>query len=238
MKLCHYCHTPFIEQVSWQLFIGLTESPLLCPLCEAKLEKITGEMCERCGRKYVDDPKIFHNKQKCNDCIKWEQDDHWSGLLTKNRSLFVYNDFLKEVMARFKYRGDVELGKIFAKPLQQLIKQFPQNAIIVPIPLSEKRRYERGFNQAEILAQFLGKPKNVLKRIGDEEKQSKKSRKQRLDKFKKNSFVLLETVNNFIENNDIIIVDDIYTTGVTIRNAAKILLENGAKSVSSITVAR
>lgn len=238
MKLCYYCHTPFMEQVSWQTVFGLSQANHLCPTCEKKLERITGEICKICGRPYTTDAKIFTQKQLCNDCIKWEENKEWKGLLAKNRSLYVYNEFLKQVIARFKYRGDAELVKIFSTPLKQLLKQFPKNAQIVPIPLSAERLYERGFNQAELLANLLGEVTLALKHVGDIEKQSKKSRKQRLDNFKKSSFVLCENVNKHIRNHDIIIVDDIYTTGVTIRHGARVLLENGAKSVSSITVAR
>lgn len=238
MNLCLYCHAPIEEHANWQMFFGWSSRPLLCEACGEKLVPITGEICRICGRPYAKNEQHFAQKNFCQDCARWENDPEWKNVLTKNRSLYVYNSFLKQLIARFKYRGDAELAKIFAAPLQNLAKQYPKNALIVPIPISQKRLYERGFNQAEILASFLGGAVNALQHIGSEDKQSKKSRKQRLDIFKKSSFVLCKNVNKQIENHDIIIVDDIYTTGATVRKAAKILIENGATSVASITIAR
>ena len=104
---------------------------------------------------------------------------------------------------------------------------------IVPIPLSPERLQERGFNQAEALIVEAGlQSANLLKRTHSE-KQSKKSRSDRI--HVPQVFSLEPTT---LEGKRILLVDDIYTTGSTLRHAAKILVENGAASVSSITIAR
>uniref|UniRef100_UPI0013D4F33D ComF family protein n=1 Tax=Peribacillus alkalitolerans TaxID=1550385 RepID=UPI0013D4F33D len=103
-------------------------------------------------------------------------------------------------------------------------------------PLSEERHYERGFNQAELLAIGLKKhTSNLLKRKNHEEKQSKKSRNDRLQK-KENPFEFVDEINAM--GKKFVLVDDVYTTGSTIRYAAMVLLEAGAREVSSITLAR
>jgi len=102
--------------------------------------------------------------------------------------------------------------------------------------LSQERLYERGFNQAEALILEAGfKSTTLLTRIHTE-KQSKKSRTDRIHlpqvfQFDSNRSIPLE-------GKDVLLVDDIYTTGSTLRHAAKILLEHGAKKVDSFTLAR
>lgn len=232
MNYCYYCHSLFFQSLSWSSFLGIESPALLCPNCSQKLEKIEGSRCDICSR------AISEEQKRCIDCQKWEEQPEWKNILVRNYSIYHYNDFLKELISRFKFRGDAALAKVFAKPMKKIYQQYFPHHLIVPIPLSKRRLYERGFNQAELLAKQIGEPLLVLRRTLDEEKQSKKSRKERLDLLKKNTFVIEWIVNKKIENHDIIIIDDIYTTGVTIRQAAKVLIAYGAKSVSSLTLGR
>ncbi|MFY2155821.1 ComF family protein [Cytobacillus firmus] len=104
---------------------------------------------------------------------------------------------------------------------------------LVPIPLSPERLYERGFNQSAALIREAGfTPKDLLQRIHSE-KQSKKSR---LDRIHQNQ--VFEPLNINIKNKIILLVDDIYTTGSTLYHAARVLKNGGAASVFSLTLAR
>jgi competence protein ComFC len=189
-----------------------------------------------CGRSFSLFPEQYRQGDCCYDCIRWEEDEEWAGVLQQNRSLYVYNDFLKEVIAKIKYRGDVELMKAFYPFGCSSLKNIYRSFLLVPIPLSEERHYERGFNQAEILAKGLNNNMSlVLIRKTHEEKQSKKNREDRIEK-KDNPF---EVINpETIKGKSITLVDDVYTTGSTLRYAAKVLLEAGANSISSITLGR
>ncbi|WP_311921608.1 ComF family protein [Heyndrickxia sporothermodurans] len=137
------------------------------------------------------------------------------------------------MLARFKYRGDYILAKIFSQKIQKELEKISYDAI-VPIPLSNERLLERGFNQSTALATEANiNVANLLTRVHTE-KQSKKSRQERIhlqQVFNRRDDVKLEGEN-------ILLIDDIYTTGSTLRHAAKILKEAGAKSVTSITIAR
>jgi competence protein ComFC len=155
-------------------------------------------------------------------------------VLQKNYSLYVYNDFMADAIARFKYRGDYAIAKIFSEKLKRIFQQVEYD-MLVPIPLSEERLYERGFNQAESLAKEAGAETfHLLNRIHSE-KQSKKSRQERI---RLPEVFHLSPSAPPIEGKRILLIDDVYTTGSTLRHAAFILLQAGAKSVQSVTLAR
>jgi competence protein ComFC len=227
---CLVCHEVIESLFGWIDLLSSAKRAFLCESCLAKLQKIVGEVCKICGRPFATLNTQFRSGDGCYDCLRWEEDPEFSGLLSKNFSFYQYNEFLKEVIAKFKYRGDYVLAKIFAEEIKSKIKEIKPD-YIMPIPLSEERLYERGFNQAEALIIETGfQPTNLLTRIHSE-KQSKKSRLERIHLSQ--VFLATKPVNG-----KIIIIDDIYTTGSTLRYAAKALKTAGAKQIFSITIAR
>ncbi|MBN3554203.1 ComF family protein [Fictibacillus nanhaiensis] len=236
MSYCLYCHESYTEAWSWEALIGLKQSLLLCHDCEGKLVRIKGEICRICSRDFSIFPEQYRQGDCCFDCIRWKEDETRTGVLQQNRSLYVYNDYMKELIAKLKYRGDVEIVKAFYPVLSSTFKMISRDAILVPIPLSDERHYERGFNQAELIAKGIKKPvEHLLKRKTHEEKQSKKTREERLSQ-KENPFEVIGSLK--VKDQKVILVDDVYTTGSTLRYAAKVLIEAGVKEVSSITLAR
>nr|WP_249310447.1 ComF family protein [Bacillus sp. FJAT-49736] len=225
------CSTYLVPTISWSIFTFTHEEKYLCRDCRKKLSVIKGEICIKCSRSLDKlDPEYVQNTT-CLDCIRWEEDLKWRGILEKNISIYNYNDFFKELLSQFKFRGDYVLAKVFAKDIRKTIQSIPHD-LIVPIPLSDERLLERGFCQAEALVMEAGlEPYHALSRIHTE-KQSKKSRQERI--HIENVFQAVEN----LENKSILLLDDIYTTGSTIRHAAKTLRQAGAKSVVSFTVAR
>lgn len=229
--ICVICLAPVIPEFNWTYLFSKAPECYLCGGCKEKLAVIKGETCRICGRSLQFLESAHVKEGMCYDCQKWEDEEEWKGILQSNQSLFLYNDFLKETIARFKYRGDYNIAAAF---VYFLPKDFGKNKVVMPIPLSDERLYERGFNQVEAVLFYAKVPYvNGLVRIHSE-KQSKKTRKQRLQignifKIEQKEAVIAQ---------DIILVDDIYTTGATLRNAAKVLKEAGAKSITSFTIAR
>lgn len=226
MPICLVCHSTIVSSQSWKDLLLLNEKKL-CYRCEKSLIKISGPICLVCGRP-------MDEEGTCSDCLTWETSDK-KEVLTKSRSAFQYNDGMKEMMNQFKFRGDIEVIQAFANEFKALYKkEFSICDYIVPIPLSMERLYERGFNQSELIAKLLDKPfKNFLVK-SHQEKQSKKGRTERLKE--RNSFSILDSKS--IKGKHILLVDDIYTTGTTIRNCAQLLMNAGAASCSSLTLAR
>lgn len=224
---CLWCMEEMTVNFSWSNFLSLVKPAALCEKCEENLSFLSGSRCEKCSKET--------KEPICADCMwwmNWKEDDP----LTKNISIFNYNSFMKDVIAKWKYRGDYVLGEIF-KPylssdsIMQLEHLQKEAKAVIPIPLSKERLYERGFNQAEQLAGYL--PFKIFDALGrkDNEKQSKKTRHARI--FRDNPFYIKQQLNE-----PVILVDDIYTTGATIRHAASLLKENGCPKVYSITIIR
>jgi len=232
---CLLCHQAFYEKTTWQFVLGLTTPANICELCSDKLAEIEGEICEKCGRSFAHLDSQYRTGNLCADCIRWQSRSR-NESLDKNRSVYLYNDFLEEIIAKWKYRGDAELTKLFLGRLQELAKQFQVDAT-VPIPLSAARIYERSFNQAQLLAEGLPYPiVKALQKPEESLKQSKKTRLERLEQ--KESFQIVAACLDEIQGKSVLLVDDIYTTGATLYGAAAILKANGAAKVFAITVAR
>jgi len=158
---------------------------------------------------------------------------------------------LATAIKRFKYGQEVEIGKhlgyflnffwggrVEILRLTDLTRwEELTNATIVPIPLASKRQRERGFNQAEILARYICEKNGNelfigLKRRDDRRHLAKLNKVNRADKIR-GSFYLDEKLET-----DVIIVDDIITTGATIEEAAQTLKASGAKKIYGLILAK
>lgn len=236
MSYCLICHQKIVAKTSWNSFLQLNnkDGPI-CSSCEQRLEKVSGELCSSCGRPLANLPSDFYQENLCRDCYKWNEHPYLSKVLVRNHSVYLYNDFMKETLARFKFRGDYILVHAFKNSFQTVYHQQDYSSyLIAPIPLSKERMYKRGFNQSEALAYLLDQPVYFLLERLHLEKQSKKSRAQRI--HSENIFSLKEA--DQIEGKKILLIDDIYTTGTTIRQAATVLMKAKAAAVSSLTLIR
>lgn len=162
----------------------------------------------------------------CADCKDWEK-----GIFHSNQSLYHYNEAMQALIARFKYRGDYALADIFAQDIRQAAKRMECD-LVCAVPLSASRLAERRFNQSEALIERAGLIHTVLLARHESEKQSKKSRAERI--HAKQTFYLAGDASG----KSVLMIDDIYTTGATMRLIAGALEKAGAVSVKSITIAR
>lgn len=231
---CVWCDTYFAA-MSWTTLFGLREAELLCEKCRQSLTIISGEICRVCGRMLEMTQAEYVDGNICVDCVRWQQDQNWKWPF-QNRSLYVYDEPMRQFISRYKFRGDAKLIEAIRVDWKRLWERekLPQT-LLVPIPLSDARMYERGFNQSLLLAElFEAELSDILTRPYHYEKQSQKSRKERLST--ETVFELKQGID--INGSTIIIIDDIYTTGMTVRQAARTLYEHGAHRVDSLTLAR
>ncbi|WP_407870123.1 ComF family protein [Paenibacillus sp. P36] len=166
---------------------------------------------------------------------------------------------MKELLARYKYRGDERLKAVIGQMLvhayhllQEEMREFdtdPGSAkrLITFVPVSERRLLERGFNQAEQMAIELGRKVGLpvlplLSRSKHTDKQSFKNRSERLDDlvhvFEINELLLKQLLGCQAASYVIYIVDDVYTTGSTMNQCARVLGESLPAKVFGITWAR
>ncbi|MFA9558917.1 phosphoribosyltransferase family protein [Evansella sp. AB-rgal1] len=234
---CLWCLEHFAVAFSWSWVVG-GGTGKLCNECNSKMEKITSVICKECGRPNIGNVKMTGEAQ-CSDCMRWSAIPPWSSQPFLHRALYIYNPFIQEFIARYKYRGDVELATLFVDDLVSLAREMGGFDIVTTIPLREKREWERGFNQADVLAGKFRMVEPLLNRVkNSEDKQSKRTREDRLAALS-GAFALREDVErSSLVGKRILLVDDIYTTGATLRSAGATLYSMGAKSVAAVSVAR
>ncbi|PRX38596.1 ComF family protein [Planifilum fimeticola] len=206
----------------------------LCAVCRRRLVRISPPLCRRCGK-----PLAGQGTVLCGDC------KGRVGHLDQNRSVVRYNEFAREIVALFKYRGRERL----ARPLGRMMAESAAGHDPLPdwitfVPLHPSRLKERGFNQAELLARIVSARLNrplipLLKRVRPTEPQSLRNRRERLVALR-GAFALAEDreVRTKIAGTRVLIVDDVYTTGSTLEECARILKEGEVKRVVSVTFAR
>ncbi|PXV90172.1 ComF family protein [Lachnotalea glycerini] len=202
----------------------------ICDTCKKSLPYIGEPMCKKCGK-----PLMLEEQEYCYDCSKKEH------LFNKGIALWVYDDRIKGSLYRFKYNNKREYAKVYANEIMhkygEKIMSWNVDAII-PVPLHKSKLRSRGYNQAEILAKelstYIGAPvyTNCVKRIRKTLPQKGLNNKQRINNLK-NAFKI---VNFDVKLNKVLLIDDIYTTGVTMDGVAEVLRETGVSDTYFVTV--
>ena len=171
----------------------------------------------------------------CPDCS--ERRSH----IVQGRSLWLHREPVAGALYRFKYRNRRQFGRTFARELaEQYTEQIDKWGIeeIIPIPLHTSRRKKRGFNQAEILAGELsaatGIPMStdVLFRIKKTSPQKSLGKRERQGNMK-GAFAVSKA---WKARKNVLLIDDIYTTGATIEKAAQMLKKAGTQNVYFLTI--
>jgi len=171
----------------------------------------------------------------CEDCRK---NRHF---FTKGRAALEYDALLRESIGRFKYGNRREYAEFYAWELisscSDAVERWKPDGII-PIPLHSSRRRQRGFNQAELVARYLGREWNIpvysrwllrTKKTKPQKELTDSQRKQNL----KNAFQLSQ---NDVRLKKVLLIDDIYTTGSTFDAVAELLLEKGVEKVYFLSI--
>lgn len=202
----------------------------ICPDCRKKIKYIREPRCLKCGKQLSDELQEY-----CRDCGEKMH------LFIQGRALYDYGT-VAGALYKFKYKGKKEYGEIFGEEmaffLGDYIRRIAPDAL-VPVPMYPAKERRRGYNQAQVLAESLGKHLNLpveaglVKRIRNTKALKALNPKERLNNLK-NAFNL---VGNGVKLNTIIIVDDIYTTGSTVDAVAEIFLKAGVKNIYFIALA-
>lgn len=194
--------------------------------CEGEIETSTNQyLCPKCMEKLP--------------IMTEEQLTHFSP--------FIYEEPIRSMILKLKYSSNGFIAKalapylaaVYLKRIQPILQQPP---IIIPVPLHRSRQNERGYNQSDVLAQevasylnlsvitdvLIRTHKTIIQKSMDAETRAKNMR----DAFSVN----LEKVSR-IQNQNILLLDDVYTTGATTSECAKTLQKYGVKAVTILTIA-
>ncbi len=225
--------------------------PPVCPLCEEGLmdgtlcadcrggilsKKIKGPICAVCGIPFIayGDVPETHKGRLCGGCITEKTP------FKEARSAFAYEGLVLEAVHRFKYGGRVALAGYLGR-LASEAAEFPARPhVVVPVPLHKDRLRKRGFNQSLLLAREVAKRLRApvdyvnLKRVRKTDPQINLRSREREENIK-GAFAVRD--DKAFSDKNVLLVDDVFTTGATIRECAKALKYAGAE-VYVLTLAR
>lgn len=217
--------------------------PQVCPFCERIMDYKKGLVCTsciqvlpfietRCGKC---GKSISEQDEICDDCRKTKH------AFEEGRAVFKYEGTIAQSLLNYKYNGRRSYGTVYAMWIEKCLGDWIRSVnpdVIIPVPIHKKRLRERTYNQAEIIGKELAKrlalpfDANYVYRKKNTSPQKKLSALERMRNMQ-DAFVIKDSN---LKNKTILIVDDIYTTGLTMDAMAGVLMNAGAKKVFFVTV--
>lgn len=199
----------------------------VCRDCWGSIQWISEPKCEICGQPIEDDT--------CH-CIT--ENNYFDRVV----SVMVYAGLARCLILKFKDQEATIYAPIFARWLNRIIQEFSDEIdLLIPVPISWKRRLMRRYNQTELLCTELQKisgliyEPRILEKIKETATQKSLDRERRLRNLE-NSFSLNKKFS--VKEKNILLIDDVITTGATANACAKLLKSAGAKKVYIATLAR
>lgn len=193
---------------------------------------------------------INYNEVICKECLKNIKRKVYIKEIKINEektvqvvSPFIYEKEIRKAICAFKFNGKVELSENLAESMALSIKEkFNVSEIdfITSVPMTEKSYQKRGYNQAEILARHVAKKLDlpyieVLCKIKENKKQHTLSMNDRKENIR-GVYSIID--KNLVKGKNILICDDIVTTGSTLAECMKLLLNSGTNNIHGATIAK
>lgn len=219
---CLKCHTM------------ISQAHRLCHTCWQQLTFISDPRCKYCGWPLPYTDTVL----TCLDCQQRPP------VYNQSLSVFHYDGVIRDLIIRFKHNDATYLAPALAWWLATATKGILNKAdYLIPVPLHRWRLLKRCYNQATLLAHNLtklsGKPtlKNVLRRQTNTSPQYHKTRQQRNQNVQ-GAFIVPFHKSRQISNKTIVLIDDVWTTGATIKACCRALKKAGVKEIIVLTLAR
>jgi ComF family protein len=204
---------------------------------------MAGGLCSICGERLTGAYGLFiEGELRCSLCRRFEPP------YIKAAAYGSYESGLRELIHLLKYDGIRPAANVLGRMLSDAIVPLqpffaPGQVLIVPVPLHSRKRRQRGFNQAELIARAAVKRQPpgrfevspVLDRIRETQSQIGLSRHDRRENLR-GAFAV--TTPEVIRGREALLVDDVFTTGTTVSECARVLRRAGAAKVYVATVAR
>lgn len=205
----------------------------LCAECFKQIHFISRPYCEICGKPFEFD---IPEETRCGACCKKNP------IFTKARSAFLYDSFSAKLILPFKHSDHLELTPLLTNLLYRAgTDLFKETDLIIGVPLHRFRYIKRKYNQADILAKALAKkttipyhPHILIRKRATVSQGHMKSTERKLNVA--GAFTIKN--KDAIQDKNILLIDDVFTTGATLNECTKTLLKNGAAKVFVLTLAR
>jgi ComF family protein len=223
---CAACHSP------------LTGDPIphFCSGCWRTIASFNPSRCGRCDYPFLSPVATSHSPNHvCRSCRERPPS------YTKAWTLYPYLPPLQDAICLLKYRGKVALAAPLARLMIDRLPRLESIDVIIPVPLHVRRLREREFNQSLLLADRIGRDLGIpvsgndLIRIAPSAAQTTLSRKER-QKNLRGAFAVPHP--GAIVGKDILLIDDVFTTGATMNECAKTLRKAGSGDVFTLALAR
>ena len=217
---CLLCHALLAER---------DVSRLVCPVCRHRWRPVRPPWCERCGQ-----PEPHFGP--CRLCADWPAS------LTAVRSAVWLSDGAREAVHALKYGGVPRIADDLTAAMAATLLPIDAASVLVPIPLAPKRLRQRGYNQSEALARALSRlwrvpVVDVLVRSRETATQTALTPETRLANVA-GAFTPGRGPGVNLPATTLVLVDDVFTTGATLAEAARALEQGGARRVFGITFGR
>lgn len=205
----------------------------LCDKCIRRFTWVGARTCENCG-------KILPERYSHTICPDCRQIAH---SFDRGFTCAAYGLYERMIMMDYKYSDKSYIGRIIGEILYDRMKwESIEYDFIVPIPVHKARLAKRGYNQAELMAKFFArlakKPvrSNILRRDKETLPMRGLGAGERRENMR-NAFSIISANTDILASANVLLIDDIYTTGSTLDSAASTLKEAGAKRVYTLTFA-
>ena len=217
--------------VNFKCMFCAKETPndsLICDECASQVEFLNGSVCNKCGS-LTDMPETT-----CFNCFNKKY------LFDCHRSCITYSEITGSAVKALKYSKKKYLAKPIATFMYAVHKEFIKDTdYITFVPMTEDKMRRRGYNHMEVVAKLFGEMAgipvvNFFKKVRDTEDQASLNYDERLKNIK-GSFVIDEVNKDLIKGKNILVLDDVFTTGSTANECTKLLLKAKAYSVNVAT---
>ena len=205
------------------------EGALICSSCQSSLPRVMPPLCPRCGRPQP-------SGILCPSCVSWRAE------IDGIRSPFRFDGVMRQAIYQFKYRNLRALAAPLAKLLNDYLVTNPvPGDVLVPVPLHRKRMRERGYNQSSLLARKLGKL--IRLRVVDDcivrkRHAAPQARTATVEERQRNVADAFACRDDRLRDKQVLLIDDVSTSGATLDACAAVLKASGAISVWGLVLAR